>query len=226
MLRGFDGFLHKPKLQITLVDAGMVAQLSDEESSNFIGLLTSIGEGDGVAAAEFALQFSSQGCISEESKAKFKEKMSEYFRTNCRGYGTNVDIGEVLRGVLGLVREHHIRIDANYATLVINVLCVESLGRRICPSYNVLDASKPLLQTYRRVVYKDNGYSPRATQLNSKVRNCDYFHYCRQLSDFYDLQRVKRLMPAMLYGTKQRADNDFFRRIEVSRRETNKINSN
>jgi len=38
-------------LGICLVDAGMVAQLTDEESATFIGLLSSLGEGDGVSAA-------------------------------------------------------------------------------------------------------------------------------------------------------------------------------
>jgi hypothetical protein len=38
-------------LGICLVDAGMVAQLTDHESSTFIGLLSSLGEGDGASAA-------------------------------------------------------------------------------------------------------------------------------------------------------------------------------
>ena len=38
-------------LGICLVDAGMVAQLTDDESSTFIGLLSSLGEGDGARAA-------------------------------------------------------------------------------------------------------------------------------------------------------------------------------
>ena len=103
--------------------------------------------------------------------------MVDYFETNCRGYGTNVDIGEVLRGILGLIREHHIKIDANYATLVINVLCIEALGRRICPTYNVLDASKPLLQTYRRVVYRDDGRTPRLQNTKPKVRRSPFLGY-------------------------------------------------
>jgi hypothetical protein len=38
-------------LGICLVDAGMVARLTDHESSTFIGLLSSLGEGDGASAA-------------------------------------------------------------------------------------------------------------------------------------------------------------------------------
>ena len=62
-----------------------------------------------------------------------------------------MDVGEVLRGILGLVQKHKIRIGANYATLVVNVLCIESMAKKLVPTYNVLDAAKPLLSAYRRL---------------------------------------------------------------------------
>lgn len=173
MLHGFNSTDGDEQFQITLVDAGMVAQLTEEESATFIGMLTCIGDGDGAAAAEHALRFSVDNNISEKAQESFREEMEEFFKENCRGYGTNVDVAGVFRGILSLIREHGIRIDANYATLVINVLCIESLGRRICPSYNVLDAARPLLQTYRRVVYKDDGYTPKSRNAYTKVRNAD-----------------------------------------------------
>lgn len=175
----------------------MVAQLTEEESSTFIGMLTCIGEGDGEAAAEFALRFSVGNDLGEKERTQFKKDMVGFFEKNCRGYGTDVDVGEVFRGVLGLIREHRIRIDANYATLVINVLCIEALGRRICPSYNVLDASRPLLQTYRRFVYQDDGHTPKSKSSYAK--------------------RVKHIMPIMLYHTKKRSDNVFFKKVAATR---------
>jgi len=188
----------REKYQITLVDAGMVAQLTDQESSTFIGMLTCIGEGNGEAAAEFALRFSDLNNLDEKAIVLFKKDMMEFFQKNCKGYGSNVDVGEVFRGILGLIRDHRVRIDANYATLVINVLCLEALGRRICPSYNVLDAAKPLLQTYRRFVYQDDGHTPKSSGTYAK--------------------RAKRLMPIMLYHSKKKSDNAFFKQVEATRR--------
>ena len=198
MLREMNEPNGKGKFQITLVDAGMVAQLTEEESSTFIGMLTCIGEGDGESAAEFALRFSVGNDLAEKEATLFKKDMVDFFEKRCKGYGTNVDVGEVFRGILGLIREHGIRIDANFATLVINVLCIEALGRRICPSYNVLDAARPLLQTYRRFVYHDDGHTPKSKSSYAK--------------------RVKQLMPIMLYHNKKRSDNAFFKQIEATRR--------
>jgi predicted unusual protein kinase regulating ubiquinone biosynthesis (AarF/ABC1/UbiB family) len=148
-------------IRLTLVDAGMVAKLTDEESSAFIGLLSSLGEGNGDEAASYTLQFSlDRNAMTLEQKRFFAADMVLLFNERCLGYGTNVDVGYVLRGVLNLIRKHRVRIDANFATLVINCLCIESLARRVCPNYNVLDAGRPLLQGYRRLLLQHNGKRP------------------------------------------------------------------
>jgi predicted unusual protein kinase regulating ubiquinone biosynthesis (AarF/ABC1/UbiB family) len=63
--------------------------------------------------------------MSAEHRDAFARDMVDLFEERCRGYGTNVDVGHVLRGVLGLVRKHRVRIDANFATLVRNA-CPET----------------------------------------------------------------------------------------------------
>eukprot|EP00980_Cylindrotheca_fusiformis_P014604 scaffold3956_cov99-Cylindrotheca_fusiformis.AAC.1 len=161
--------LSEAKFSISLVDAGMVAQLSEQESSTFIGLMTALGEGDGIAAAEFALRFSTHNEMDEEQKIHFKQEMCKLFAQSCKGYGTYVDVSRVLQGILGLIRDHRVRIDPNYATLVINVLCIESLARRVCPTYNVLDASRPLLETYRKICYREDGFTPRSKDSYQKI---------------------------------------------------------
>lgn len=144
-------------MTVTLVDAGMVAQLTDDESAIFIGLLSCLGSGNGRQAAKFTLKFSLENKMSPEMEEAFTNDMEGLFKECCRGYGTNVDVGEVLRGILGLVRKYHVRVDANFATLVVNVLCLESIGRSCMPEYNVLDAARPLLETYRNLCYTSDG---------------------------------------------------------------------
>eukprot|EP00519_Triparma_laevis_P001100 CAMPEP_0182514650 /NCGR_PEP_ID=MMETSP1321-20130603/36217_1 /TAXON_ID=91990 /ORGANISM="Bolidomonas sp., Strain RCC1657" /LENGTH=637 /DNA_ID=CAMNT_0024721895 /DNA_START=84 /DNA_END=1994 /DNA_ORIENTATION=+ len=138
------------KKQLTLVDAGMVASLTPEESLNFIGLLSALGAGDGRKAAEAVLGFGGPREPSEDDEL-FTEEIIELFSRICKGYGNEVDVGAVLRGVLSLVQKHKIRISANYATLVVNVLCIESMAKKLVPTYNVLDAAMPLLAAYRRI---------------------------------------------------------------------------
>jgi len=144
--------------EIGLVDAGMVAILTESEKKNFIGLLEAMGEGDGSEAADCVLEFSlanrQQKIQSDEEYNKrnkaFRVDMTKLFKMISRGYGTNVDIGEVLRGILTLIRKHRITIDTNYATLVMNALCLDSLAKSLLPSYSILDGAKLLLRLNRR----------------------------------------------------------------------------
>ena len=139
----------KEKYKIVLVDAGMVAELLPEEQRNFIGLLEAIGDGDGADAAECLLRFSSKANYTKEIKNAFKRDIIEMFKTEAKGYGNNVSIGKVLRGVLNIVRIHKVSIDANYATLVMNSLCLDGLAQSLYPRYNILDNAKPLLRLSR-----------------------------------------------------------------------------
>ena len=167
---------------ITLVDAGMVAQLDEVESQNFVGLLVAIGEGDGRAAAEVVLGFSSITSMEAKSmdRESFTQDMVSFFATSCRGYNTNLDFSQVLRGILGLLKKHRVRIDANYATLVVNLMCVDGLARRVCPTYNCLDAAQPLLRCYKFLCQDRDGRLSLHTK--RKVRRE------RDMSTFYTIR--------------------------------------
>jgi len=178
--------------RICLVDAGMVATLTDTEAINFIGLLSSLGEGDGASAAQFALRFSRNGNdMTAEQKEAFTCDMVVLFEEKCRGYGHQVDVGYVLRGVLGLVRKYRVRIDANYATLVVNALCIESLARRVCPNYNVLDSAQPLLQKFRKLCIDRDGNPREEVTRKSGI--------------------LMKLWLSILYWQKNKIDSKFFR---------------
>ena len=40
------------------------------------------------------------------------------------------------------------RVDARYATAVVNLLCIESFATKLAPEYNLLDASEGLLRAH------------------------------------------------------------------------------
>lgn len=134
---------------LVLVDAGMVAQLTNSEKRNFIGLLECIGIGNGVEAAMYIMDFSVNNNYPIELRRRFTDEISSFFTATTKGYGKGVDIGTTLRGILTLVRKYQISIDANYATIIMNALCLDSLAHMLMPTYNIIDGAKPLLQTHR-----------------------------------------------------------------------------
>ncbi|CAM9380778.1 unnamed protein product, partial [Sphacelaria rigidula] len=137
-----------PKL--VLVDAGMVAKLYGKQRRHFIRLLECLGSGDGLGAARAVLNFSAkQSCVGEKETQAFCDDMEKVFKERCRGYHTDVDVGDVLRGVLTCVRRHSVKVDVEYATLILNILCLDSIGKALLPSYNILDGAQPLLELHK-----------------------------------------------------------------------------
>jgi aarF domain-containing kinase len=134
---------------LILVDLGMVAVLSRDEQRNFLGLLQAMGNGDGRAAARHVLRFADDQ--PSVDAAGFEAEMAELFTRDCRGYGTAPDFGLIVRGVLCAVRNHRVRVGSNYMTLIINALCLDGMARALQPSYNTLDASRPLLQLHEKL---------------------------------------------------------------------------
>jgi len=138
--------------RIQMVDLGLVATLTADERRNFIGFLQALGNGDGRAAARCVLGWSAnQACADDACVGGFEDGMGRMFDQICRGYGTGIHLGNVLRGTLDLVRRYRVTIGANYMTLVVNALCLEGMARELEPEYNVMDAAKPLLSTYGRM---------------------------------------------------------------------------
>ena len=151
-------------LRINVVDAGMVAVLSDDECEAFVGLIEALGAADAAAAARCVRRFdpANDASMSDDAKRAFDADVAALFATSCRGYGTGVDFGEVVRGVLTLIRAHRVRISAVYATLIINALCLDGMAGDLLPGYSVLDGARPLLSTHRWLV-SDRG-APRRTK--------------------------------------------------------------
>mmetsp|Transcript_16320 Transcript_16320/g.35753 ORF Transcript_16320/g.35753 Transcript_16320/m.35753 type:complete len:592 (-) Transcript_16320:123-1898(-) len=135
------------KPQIILLDAGMAADLNASERANFIGMLQALGDGDGDALASRLLCFSDkQQCDNE---AHFRAAAQTLCEQQCRGYGTNADVGAICRECLQLLYRHGVSIDGNYATLIANMLCLEGLAKDLEPQFNVLDIAYPLLRAHQ-----------------------------------------------------------------------------
>uniref|UniRef100_A0A7S2MDA7 Uncharacterized protein n=1 Tax=Alexandrium andersonii TaxID=327968 RepID=A0A7S2MDA7_9DINO len=127
----------------------MAASLTVPERQNFIGLLQAIGDGNGRLIADRILSFSArQSC---RDTAAFVREVVELSAEHCRGYGTGLDIGTVVRGVMQLMHRHGVNMDGNYATLIANMLCLEGLTKDLNPRFNVIDAAYPFLRAHQLI---------------------------------------------------------------------------
>jgi aarF domain-containing kinase len=58
----------------------------------------------------------------------------------------NMKIGDILNEVLGMVRQHHVRMEGDFVNVVISILLLEGIGRALNPNIDLLSSALPILR--------------------------------------------------------------------------------
>ncbi|KAF2073242.1 hypothetical protein CYY_005439 [Polysphondylium violaceum] len=132
-----------PKL--IFLDVGLVTQLGPQDKSHFIELFTEVVKGDGKAGAELIIRYAREAQCTEEQIYEFKERLGKVFGEIQGKKISDIHVGHLMSEVLGLVREYHVKIESNFATLVMGTIVLEGLGKQLDPNLSLLKAAIPFL---------------------------------------------------------------------------------
>ena len=120
---GRDGIDRRRAVKLVLLDFGIADELPPEVRDRFLTFLFALVRQDGVAAADCVLGWSSaQTCVGAEAEA-LRADMKALVDERCALRRESVDIDDVLKRVMGLLRRRGVSVDAVYASLVVS-LCV------------------------------------------------------------------------------------------------------
>ncbi|XP_037621989.1 uncharacterized aarF domain-containing protein kinase 2 [Sebastes umbrosus] len=132
-------------LQLVLLDAGMVAQLSDYDLANLRAVFTAVVLHQGERVAELILNHArANEC---QDVPRFKKEMAQLVDkalSNTLSLG-KFQVGELLSRVFGLLIEHKVKLESNFASVVFAIMVLEGLGRTLDPNLDILDLIKPVL---------------------------------------------------------------------------------
>lgn len=133
--------------QLIFIDTGLVTELNGTNRQNFLDLFRAVAEFDGYKAGHLMCE----RCRQPEAvidKEVFALKMQHLVlavkgRTLALG---NVKLGDILQTVLGMVRNHHVRLEGDFVNVVISILLLEGIGRNLNPDADLLRSSLPILR--------------------------------------------------------------------------------
>uniref|UniRef100_A0A8C4I3B2 ABC1 atypical kinase-like domain-containing protein n=1 Tax=Dicentrarchus labrax TaxID=13489 RepID=A0A8C4I3B2_DICLA len=132
-------------LQLVLLDAGIVAQLSELDLANLKAVFTAVVLHQGERVAELILHHArANEC---QDVPQFKKEMAllvDHALSNTISLG-KVQVGDLLSRVFGLLIKHKVKLESNFASIVFAVMVLEGLGRSLDPNLDILDSVKPLL---------------------------------------------------------------------------------
>ncbi|XP_054895669.1 uncharacterized aarF domain-containing protein kinase 2 [Poeciliopsis prolifica] len=132
-------------LQLVLLDAGIVAQLSDHDLANFKAVFTAVVLRKGDRVAELILHHARANECKDV--ALFKKEMAElvdHAVSNTLSLG-KIQVADLLSKVFGLLIKHKVKLESNFASIVFAIMVLEGLGRSLDPNLDILDLAKPLL---------------------------------------------------------------------------------
>ncbi|KAM6926819.1 putative aarF domain-containing protein kinase 2 [Lycodopsis pacificus] len=132
-------------LQLVLLDAGIVTQLSDYDLANLKAVFTAVVLHRGERVAELLLNHArANECHDVPQFKKEVAQLVDNALSNTLSLG-KFQVGELLSRVFGLLIKHKVKLESNFASVVFAIMVLEGLGRSLDPNLDILDLVKPLL---------------------------------------------------------------------------------
>nr|XP_055049146.1 uncharacterized aarF domain-containing protein kinase 2 [Misgurnus anguillicaudatus] len=134
-----------PPLQLVLLDAGIIAQLSEEDKHNFRAVFTAVVLKQGERVAELILHHARANDCQDVTR--FKKEMAElvdHALSDTLSLG-KIQVAELLSRVFGLLIHHKVKLESNFVSMVFAIMVLEGLGRSLDPNLDILEIAKPIL---------------------------------------------------------------------------------
>ena len=147
-------------LSLTVLDTALVTTLNERNRKNFLALFGAIVEGDGRLAARLMKDNAREEHVVDEKE--YEDSMDALVKQVPQLNTKSVDIGALLQQCLGIVRRHRVKIESDFASLVMSLIVVEGVGRKLDPEMSVVKESIPVLVANphaRKILWDELGMS-------------------------------------------------------------------
>lgn len=163
------------RAQVCFIDTGLVTQLNDTNRRNFLDLFKAVAQFDGYHVGELMVERSRtpETAIDPELFALKVERLVYNIKQRTFALGS-VKLGDLLFKVLSMVRQHHVRMEGDFITVVLSILLLEGIGRQLDPELDLFKSSIPILRQLganeRNEFLSDDTFSMAKVWLALEVR--------------------------------------------------------
>ena len=138
---------HSNKLELCLIDAGIIAELRETDRHNFIALFKAVISNDGKNVGKLMIE-KSRGSIDDVIDRKGFESGMEKVVDEVFEHGLSlgrIGIADLLQRVLVLCFKHHVKLESNFVSVVVAIGVLEGLGRRLDPDVDLIGLATPYI---------------------------------------------------------------------------------
>jgi len=151
------------------IDSGLVNELSQQNQKNFLELFGAIATFDGYQAGKLMVQRcrTPELVDDEETFAVKIQHLASKVKTQTFSL-SHIKVADVLVNVLTAVREHHVKMEADFINTILSILILEGIGRQLNPELDLFQSALPILRNLGPKQINVSGSSP--AQFGSMVK--------------------------------------------------------
>ncbi|GAA94521.1 uncharacterized protein L969DRAFT_83918 [Mixia osmundae IAM 14324] len=188
--------------ELVFIDTGLVTELNDVNRRNFIDLFRAVAEFDGHKAGVLMVERcrAPDLVVDEDTFALKMQHLILSVKSQTFSLA-KIKISDVLSQVLTNIREHHVKLEADFVNTVISILLLEGIGRQLNPEMDLFKSALPILRSL-------GGQMDKGDVLRGGVRASDIVPMLKiwgwieiremasiAISEVDDLLRYDNLMP-------------------------------
>jgi len=133
------------------IDAGLTTTLNFTNRNNFLDLFQAVAQFDGYRSGHLMVERcrSPNLVIDVETFALKMQHIVLNVKRKTFSLG-QIKISDILIDVLKAVRQHHVKMEADFINTVISMLLLEGIGRQLDPELDLFKSSLPILRQLGR----------------------------------------------------------------------------
>ncbi|GAA5900292.1 hypothetical protein JCM5296_003031 [Sporobolomyces johnsonii] len=133
--------------EIVFIDTGLVTRLNETNRRNFLDLFAAVASFDGYRAGKLMVERcrAPELVVDEETFALRMQHLVLSVKSQTFSLA-KIRISDVLSQVLNNVREHHVKMEADFVNTVISILLLEGIGRQLDPELDLFNSAVPILR--------------------------------------------------------------------------------
>ncbi|XP_041358661.1 uncharacterized aarF domain-containing protein kinase 2-like [Gigantopelta aegis] len=132
-------------IRLVFLDCGITASLSGGDLEKFTEVFTAVVKGEGETVAELFLR--KTAVMDCEDEKQFIKDMAHVVN-KARGATiklSQINVAELLSEVFGVLAKHHVKMESNFAMIILAIGVLEGLGRSLDPNIDILEKARPVL---------------------------------------------------------------------------------
>ncbi|KAI8866364.1 hypothetical protein GQ42DRAFT_139901, partial [Ramicandelaber brevisporus] len=134
---------------LTILDTGLVASLDEKRRRDLLDLFSAVCAFDGYTAGCLMVDRSRtpQTVVDRTGFAlKMEHLLNAVLNRTLRL--SDISFSAVLSNVMDMVRQHRVRLEADYTNIFVAILILEGIGRQLDPNIDILKVARPILRDY------------------------------------------------------------------------------